>query len=122
MARKNATLNAKAFKKDLKKLERFVYGKFADDVLKNFKKETPVDSGYAKARTNKKVNKGKRGSIKILANYPYANVLDEGLFPNPPKAGTGKTRNGYSTQAPKGMSDPTLKQAKKDFDQFVRNL
>ena len=53
MARKNATLNAKAFKKDLKKLERFVYGKFADDVLKNFKKEIMssiiIDKGIYKS-------------------------------------------------------------------------
>ena len=114
-----ATLNARAFKKDLKKLDRWVQGRFADSILKNFKKETPKVSGYARDHTKKKVS---RKQIEIVANYPYGAVLDDGLYPNPPKGGTGKTVNGYSTSARKGMSEPTLKQATKDFNKFVRKL
>ena len=124
MATKNATLNAKAFKKDIKKLERFIYGRFADSVLKNFIDVTPKadkNGGNAKSKTKKKVSKSK-GEIAIITKYPYAKVLDDGLYPNPPKQGTGKTVGGYSTQAKKGMSDPTIKEARKDFNTFVRKL
>ena len=125
MARKNATLNAKAFKKDLKKLEKFVYGRFAKSVLNTFKKETPRGdgplAGNAKRNTKLKVSKS-RQQIAIQTKYGYADVLDEGLYPNPPKKGTGKTIGGYSTQAQKGMSDPTAKKAEKEFDNFVRRL
>jgi len=121
MARKNATLDARAFKRDMKKLEKFVYGRFAKSVLQNFKKETPRDTGNAKRNTKLKVSKGRK-QIAIQTRYGYADVLDEGLYPNPPKAGTGKTIGGYSTQAQKGMSEPTSKKAEKDFDNFVRRL
>lgn len=33
----------------------------------------------------------------------YIRMLEFGLYPNPPKKTTGKTVNGYSTQAPQGM-------------------
>ena len=120
MATKKATLNARAFKKDLKKLENFIYGNFAREVLDDFKKETPIESGNARSKTNKRVSR--KRYIAILTDYPYGEVLDSGLYPNPPKGGTGKTRGGYSTQAPKGMSDPTLKKALIRFNKFVRNL
>lgn len=123
MARKNATLNAKAFKKDMKKLEKYINGKFADEVLKDFKKETPVDTGYGKNHTKKSVSKNKSISIFATGKYKdYIEVLDDGLFPNPPKAGTGKTTGGYSTQATQGMSKPTIKSAEKRLDKFARNL
>lgn len=44
------------------------------------------------------------GDTAWLANgLPYIRVLEYGLYPNPPKKGTGKTIGGYSTQAPAGM-------------------
>lgn len=123
MARKTATLNAKAFKKDLKKLQKYLNGKFADQVLDDFKDETPVDTGYGKNHTKKRVQRNKSVTIFATGKYKdYINVLDDGLFPNPPKQGTGKTRGGYSTQAPKGMSKPTIKKAEKRLNKFVRNL
>lgn len=51
-----------------------------------FVQTTPIRSGNARDRTNLKNN-------VITANYPYAQRLDEG----------------YSRQAPKGMTEPTLK-------------
>ena len=122
MARTNATLNARAFKRDLKKLDKFVYGRFAKSILQEFKRETPRgDTGVAKRNVKVKASRSKK-QIAIITAYGYANVLDEGLYPNPPKGGTGKTSGGYSTQAPKGMSEPTLKEARKDFNNFVRKL
>lgn len=48
------------------------------------------------------------GSVKpryfsLFNNLPYIRHLEYGLYPNPPKHGTGKTIGGYSTQAPQGM-------------------
>lgn len=122
MARTNATLNARAFKRDLKKLDKFVYGRFAKSILQEFKRETPRgDTGVAKRNVKVKASRSKK-QIAVITSYGYADVLDEGLYPNPPKGGTGKTSGGYSTQAPKGMSEPTLKEARKDFNNFVRKL
>jgi hypothetical protein len=50
-----------------------------------FVQETPVKSGFAKNSTLLKDH-------TIYANYPYAQRLDEG----------------YSKQAPKGMTEPTI--------------
>jgi endonuclease YncB( thermonuclease family) len=67
-------------KKDLndRQLAKVAYDQF---VL-----TTPIRSGNARDRTGLKNN-------VILANYPYAQRLDDG----------------YSRQAPKGMTEPTLK-------------
>jgi hypothetical protein len=44
------------------------------------------------------------GGVYWLANsLPYAQVLEYGLYPNPPKGGADKTSGGYSRQAPQGM-------------------
>lgn len=45
----------------------------------------------------------------IISNMlPYAETVDKGLYPSPPKRGLGKTIRGYSKQAPKGMTRPTI--------------
>jgi hypothetical protein len=59
-----------------------------------FKDITPVKSGNAKRNT-------KKGNNTIDANYPYAGILDKG------RHNTNKGMRG-STQAPEGMSKPTL--------------
>ena len=123
MATKKTTLNAKALKSDMKKLQKYINGKFAKEVLDDYKDVTPEDSGYGKRHTKKRVKRNVSVSIYATGKYKdYINVLDDGLFPNPPKAGTGKTRGGYSTQAPKGMSDPTVKKAEKNLNKFIRRL
>lgn len=55
------------------------------DAHKEFVKETPVDTGNAKRRTDL------RGT-EIRGNYPYSVRLNEG----------------YSRQAPKGMTEPVI--------------
>lgn len=42
-------------------------------------------------------------SIHLTNNLTYIRVLEYGGYPNPPKTDTGKTKNGFSTQSPKGM-------------------
>lgn len=39
----------------------------------------------------------------LTNNLPYARVVEFGEYPNPPKKGTGKTINGFSTKSPAGM-------------------
>lgn len=44
------------------------------------------------------------GHVNHLYNsLPYVAVVEYGLYPNPPKKVTGKTINGFSSQAPAGM-------------------
>ena len=62
------------------------FKKFPKEAYDYWKRITPKRTGNAKRRT-------KRQGNKILANYPYAERLDDG----------------YSKQAPRGMFDPTLK-------------
>jgi len=59
--------------------------KLPDDAYKVFVKETPIRSGNARRNTKLKNKK------QIVANYPYAQRLDEG----------------YSQQSPEGMTKPT---------------
>lgn len=116
------TVSDKAFKKDLKKVRKYLDGRFPREVLRDFKDNTPkakVNGGNAKRKTKLK---NRINGKEIIADYPYSEVLDKGKYPNPPKAGTGKTRSGYSTQAPKGMVGPTLQQARERFNRFLRRL
>ena len=48
----------------------------------------------------------------LTNNSIVAVVLEYGLYPNPPKHGTGKTINGFSTQAPAGMVRTTIARMK----------
>ena len=56
------------------------------DSLNEFKRLTPIDTGNARNRT-------RLSGKSIFAEYPYAERLD----------------NGYSKQAPKGMTEPFRK-------------
>lgn len=51
----------------------------------------------------------------IVNNLDYAQVLEFGLYPDPPKHGTGKTVGGYSKQAPGGMVRITAQR----WDEFI---
>ena len=65
-----------------------------------YRNNTPIRSGNAKNRT-KLENK-----LTIGARYPYAGRLDEG----------------WSKQAPKGMTEPTLKEIDKLVGNFVKRV
>lgn len=60
--------------------------------------------------------------IHITNNVPYIGVLEFGEFPNPPKQGTGRTINGYSTQAPRGMVRQTVREIPKAAEAIARAL
>lgn len=63
--------------------------KIVDQAYNTFVDETPYKTGNAKSKTRKVRN-------EIVADYPYANRLNEG----------------YSRQAPDGMTEPTIKEIK----------
>lgn len=101
------------------------------DLQQQMVDATPEDTGQAKSnwfveadqcsgKTTKDTSKGnlaearqlllrlKSGKSRpayyyLFSNLPYIRVLEYGLYPNPPKVPTGKTVNGYSTQAPQGF-------------------
>lgn len=104
----------------LKKVRAREARALALDIYNGVKSRTPVGT-YA----NKQGGTAKRGWKKrrllndryeIVNNVAYINVLDLGLYPNPPKSKTAnKTVNGYSKKAKKGMTGPTLKNLSKRF-------
>lgn len=117
---KGFVLNDKRFKKDIKKATRFFTKTFPKKVYEEFKDNTPIDGGNARRKT--KLRKTSQGS-EIKADYDYSGVIDKGLYGKPPGSANGpKTRKGYSTQAPKGIVDPTLEYAEELADAFLRRL
>lgn len=111
-------LNVRRFISANKKILRFAKNKLPKLMLEEFKKNTPRGQ-TGNAKRNTKLKK-KRNGFEILGDYNYSGVIDRGEYPNPPKQGTGKTRGGYSTQAPKGMVDPTLDYGNKKFAEYIR--
>jgi|TARA_R110001606_G_scaffold36442_2_gene104326 hypothetical protein len=80
----------KLSKADLKALQKDI-DKAIETSMKNtfifFKKTTPIDTGNARGKTSYD-----QSTLTITGAYPYAGRLD----------------TGYSKQAPKGMTQPSL--------------
>jgi len=85
----NLTPVLNSIKKDLDRLPKETHQKFV--------KETPKRTGNARQKT--RLN----GDV-IVADYPYAQKLDDG----------------YSSKAPDGMSEPTEKWLEKKFKDIFR--
>ena len=70
--------------------------KFVDELPKTahevFRNATPIDTGNARNSTNLRGN-------EIVADYDYA----------------GRLQNGHSSQAPGGMTDPTIETIRKQL-------
>mgnify|MGYP003667062335 FL=1 len=115
MAKVTFTIDDKLFQKQMRKITRYVDKELPKKALVIYRKETPKDTGNAQRKT-------KRRGKTIVGDYAYSNVLDSGKFPNPPKKGTGKTSNGFSTQAKKGMATPTIAKLDIMLDRFVRRV
>ncbi|OYQ90422.1 hypothetical protein B9T10_03630 [Wohlfahrtiimonas chitiniclastica] len=75
--------------------------------------KTPVDTG--ETRRAWAIAKESDQHYVITNPLPHINVLEYGLYPNPPKKGSGKTINGYSTQAPMGFVRISLEEVKNEF-------
>ena len=78
----------------LQEVDRKV-NRIKDFAHEEFRKITPIRTGNARSKTNR-INRG------VEAAYPYANKLNDG----------------FSRQAPKGMTDPTVEK----IQQFVRKI
>ena len=64
------------------------------------------------SRVDKALTRLKLGQTFFMANsLPYARVVEYGMYPNPPKNPTGKTKNGFSKLAPAGMVRINVKKA-----------
>ena len=100
-------------------IEDLKYGKIREKIVVCFLNQNIFTDDHLKLYSNEKKQVDFRNN-EIIGDYPYSGVLDDGLFPNPPKAGTGKTTQGYSTQAKQGMAKPTIKELTKQFNAFVR--
>ena len=112
-------INDKIYKKRVRQLERYVKSRLPKQALNEFKDNTPRDKGNAKRNT--KLSRTRNG-FTITGNYDYSGVIDRGLYPDPPKEGTGKTRGGYSTQSPKGMTGPTSDFVDKEVRKFIKRI
>jgi len=86
----NLTSNLKRVQKKLNNVP--------DEAYKFFVKATPIRSGNARRRT-----KFQKNNETIIADYPYAQRLDEG----------------YSKQSPKGMINPTIAFIRKRVKQIL---
>ena len=123
MAKVTLTIDDKAFQRQLKSIIDYTEDTMVKEMVKEYAKNTPLGGpppagtrgGNAKKKTKRKGN-------SVIGNYPYAGVLDDGLFPRSPKGGFGKTTGGYSTQAPNGMAEPTIKHIKKLFNKYVKQI
>ncbi len=71
---------------------------YPQDAEQEFRQLTPIRSGNARRRTQLKNNS------EIVADYPYAQRLDEG----------------WSRQAPRGMTQPFLKWCQRRINQIFR--
>ena len=91
-------VDTKQFEQLIKELEQL-----APATMKEagayFKSITPIDTGNARRKTSTRKQ-------TISADYGYAGKLDEG----------------YSRQAPQGMSDPTIDQIEKIINSKVGRL
>ena len=91
-------INAKVFDKRMKELAGLP-SFLVDEALDITKENTPVASGNARNKTIKKGN-------KIVSNYAYAGRLNEG----------------YSKQAPKGFTKPTIEQLDDQAEKYIRKI
>lgn len=107
------------FQGEMAKLQRYMNTVLPTEMYNEYKINTPIESGNARRKTRLVY---KRDAAEIRADYDYATVLDQGLYPNPPKAGKRKTVGGYSKQAPRGMATPTLEKAQELVYEYVRKI
>ena len=112
-------VNQGKFTRVNRKFIKYLKRELPDKTLKEFKQNTPIDQGNARRNTKKsKISKG----FKITADYPYSGVIEEGQYPNPPKVPTGRTVGGFSTQAPKGITEPTIDWLQSEIREKLRKL
>ncbi len=101
-----AKVKLKINQKDLRDLQKDINKAIdtaTEDTYEFYKKITPIRGGNARNKT--KYKQSAKQAV-INANYPYAKRLDEG----------------YSKQAPRGMSKPSLKQLERELSNEFRRI
>lgn len=93
-----AKVNLTSFNKQMRQAQAVVEDLPAD-ALTEFIKNTPVDKGRARRSTKLERN-------IIIADYPYSQRLDQG----------------YSDQAPAGMTEPTERWIQQEMDRRLKGL
>jgi hypothetical protein len=85
---------------DLSKITQTEFDKIKQDAYAYFLSATPIKTGNARSKTKLTGN-------KIVGAYPYADRLDQG----------------YSTQSPQGMTEPTVDYIEKTLiPQAIRRI
>ena len=121
-------LDSRRLKKNLKKAKRYLTRRqgLPREVFQEWVRVTPRGETRNAKRSNKMRRVGKKYVIE--ADYNYSGVIDRGEYPNPPKQGTGKTRDGYSkdnlrrAKPYKGLVEPSIEFAIDKFKKFLRRL
>jgi len=101
-----AKASVKVSKRDLIKLQKEINKAIdtsTEETFKFFKQKTPVKGGNARRNTK---YKEKSNKTTIIGDYPYSGRLDEG----------------YSKQAPRGMTKPSLKELEKVITKQFRKI
>lgn len=75
-----------------------------------------TDQGRVNTETQKALTLPVGGVVYMSNSLPYAQKLEYGGYPNPPKNPTGKTEGGYSIQAPRGM----VRISQLEFNDYVQ--
>lgn len=82
--------------------------RIALELYEKIRTKTPVDHG--ELRQSWVFNKIDDDTYIISTDKPYAWVLEYGMYPNPPKSPTGKTKGGFSVKAPNGFVRISIKE------------
>jgi len=101
-----AKASVKISKRDMRKLQKEIDKAIdvsVEETYDFFKSTTPIDKGNARRNTKYRQKSTKR---IIKGDYPYAGRLDDG----------------YSKQAPKGMTKPSLKEMEKQLTKEFRRI
>ncbi len=120
-------VNDKIYKRKVKKLQRYVRNTLPNESLKEMQRVTPRGKTN-NAKDNTKITRNNSRGFTLKGDYDYSGVIDQGLYPNPPSAGTGKTTGGYSiknlrkARPKKGLLDPTVAFIEKTIKKVIRRL
>lgn len=97
-------MGIKVSRKDLGLLQKDINKAVSDSMnstYRYFRRITPKRSGNARSNTDYD-----RRNLEIIADYPYAARLDEG----------------WSKQAPKGFTDPTIDELERLINNYIKRV
>ena len=120
-------VNDKIYKRKIKKLKRYVRNTLPNESLKEMQRVTPKGK-TGNAKNNTKISRNNSRGFTIKGDYDYSGVIDQGLYPSPPSAGTGKTTGGYSiknlrkARPKKGLVEPTVAFIERIIKKVIRRL